>query len=66
MAYADSDSLTEVEGTDFPDQVSMTSDGCGIRSCDLPHRSGTWRQTYTGYYWILLKCKRPMRFVDNM
>ena len=36
MTYADSDSLTEVEGTDFPDEVSMTSDGCGMRSCDLP------------------------------
>ena len=36
MTYADSDSLTEVEGTDFPDQVSMTSDGRGMISCDLP------------------------------
>ena len=36
MTYADSDSLSEVEGTDFPDQVSMTCDGCDTRSCDLP------------------------------
>ena len=54
MTYADSDSLNEIEGTDFPDQVSMTSDGCGMRSCDL-HRSGTWQQTCTGYYWIPLR-----------
>ena len=36
MTYADSDSLTELEESDFPDQVSMTGDGCGMRSCDLP------------------------------
>ena len=36
MTYADSDSLNEVEGTDFPDQVSMTFDGCSTRSCVLP------------------------------
>ena len=36
MTYADSDSLTEVEGTDFSDQVSMTSDGRGMISSDLP------------------------------
>ena len=65
MTYADSDSLNEVEGTDFPDQVSMTSDECGKRSCD-PHRSGIWQQTCTGYYWILLECRRPMRFVNSM
>ena len=62
VTYFDSDSLNEVEGTDFPDQVSMTCDERGMRSCD-PHRSGTWQQTYTGYYWILLKCRRPMRLL---
>ena len=36
VTYADSDSLNEVEGTDFPDQVSMTCDECGMGSCDLP------------------------------
>ena len=28
MTYADSDTLTELEGTDFPDQVSMINDRC--------------------------------------
>ena len=35
MTYADSDTLTELEETDFPDQVIM---GMTLlsRSCDLP------------------------------
>ena len=29
--YADSDSLTEVEGSDFPEQVSIANDGRGLK-----------------------------------
>ena len=28
MTYADSDSLTELDETDFPDQVSIINDRC--------------------------------------
>ena len=65
VTYADSDSLTEVEGSDFPDQVSIPNDWCDYyQDHVISHRSGTWRQTCTGYYWILLKCKKLMRFVN--
>ena len=36
VTYADSDSLTEVEGTDFPNQVSMTDDEHDTSSCNPP------------------------------
>ena len=66
VTYADSDSLTEVEGSDFPDQVSIANYGCGYYYQDhvISHRSETWQKTCTGYYWILLKCKKLMRFMN--
>ena len=66
MTYADSDSLTEVEGSDFPDQVSIDGGHGYYQDHVISHRSETWRQTCTGYYWILLKCKKLMRFVNDV